>query len=385
MSSKLNFILNDLKKVVKKHLLLDDYNIVDVLIATIIANLFKTDPLWLLIIGPSSSAKTELLNALEGLSMTFFLSDLTPSTLISGKKDSSLLPHLNNKIVVMKDFTTILSKRPDHLKMIMAQLREVYDGNISKGFGTGDTIKWRGHVGFVGCCTPVYDRHHSVIGQMGERFILYRSKNKDNIRTGRQALQAFGGETKMRSQLQKAFKRFLSQFKKIDLKIPKPSDLLQDQIVSLATFCGHCRTAVHRDRYTQEFTYLPEAEGSPRLTKQLYHLGLSLMAANGGEQITDEILCILKKVGLDLIPRTRVRIIEYLWESRALEISTFWVTTGEIVSGTGIHGKTTLRTLQDLEIIGIVRSKRDGDSSPYEWQIKNKIIRYIGGCEIFNE
>jgi hypothetical protein len=109
------------------------------------------------------------------------------------------------------------------------------------------------------------------------------------------------------------------------------------------------------------------------------------MTARGVDQITDEILCILKKVGLDLIPRTRVRVIEFLWESRALEISAFWVNTGEIVSGTGIHGKTTLRTLQDLEIIGIVRSKRDGDNSPYEWQIKDEIIRYIGGCEIFNE
>ena len=57
MGLKLNFTLNDLKEVVKRHLLLDNYNIVDVLIATIIANLFKTDPLWLLIIGPSSSAK----------------------------------------------------------------------------------------------------------------------------------------------------------------------------------------------------------------------------------------------------------------------------------------------------------------------------------------
>jgi len=121
---------------VKKHLLLDDYRVVDIILAVVIANLFKTDPLWMLIIGASSTAKTELLAALEGLPMMFFLSDLTTNTLISGKKDASLLPKLDKKIMVMKDFTTILSKRPDDLKMIMGHLREVYDGKLTKAYGT---------------------------------------------------------------------------------------------------------------------------------------------------------------------------------------------------------------------------------------------------------
>lgn len=48
MGLKLNFNLSDLKKIVKKHLLLDDYKIVDIVMAVIVANLFPTDPLWLL-------------------------------------------------------------------------------------------------------------------------------------------------------------------------------------------------------------------------------------------------------------------------------------------------------------------------------------------------
>ncbi|MFO7477920.1 MAG: hypothetical protein R6X03_06205, partial [Methyloceanibacter sp.] len=114
----------------RKHLTLDDYRIVDIILAVVVANLFKTDPLWMLIIGASSTAKTELLAALEGLPMMFFISDLTTNTLISGKKDASLLMRLINKIIVMKDFTTILSKRPDDLKIIMGHLREVYDGKL---------------------------------------------------------------------------------------------------------------------------------------------------------------------------------------------------------------------------------------------------------------
>ena len=247
MSGQLTCTLQDVKQVVRKHLLLDDYRIVDIILAVVIANLFKTDPLWMLIIGASSTAKTELLAALDGLPMMFFISDLTTNTLVSGKKDASLLPRLTNKIICMKDFTTILSKRPDDLKIIMGHLREVYDGKLTKSYGTGDTINWTGHVGFIGACTPVYDRKHGVISQMGERFLLYRNTNKDDIKSGIQALSGFGSETTMRSELKEVFKTFLEQFKGFNLTIPKLSEDMQYQIVSLATLCGHGRCAVHRD------------------------------------------------------------------------------------------------------------------------------------------
>jgi hypothetical protein len=386
MSGKLTCTLQDVKKVVRKHLLLDDYTIVDIILAVVIANLFKTDPLWMLIIGASSTAKTELLAALEKMPMIFFLSDLTTNTLVSGKKGASLLPRLDKKIIVMKDFTTILSKRPDDLKIIMGHLREVYDGKFVKSYGTGDTINWTGHVGLIGACTPVYDRKHGVISQMGERFLLYRNTNKDNIKPGIQALAGFGGELKMRSELRKIFTKFLNQFKKVNLTVPELSKDMQYQIVSLAILCGHGRCAVHRDPYARdEITYLPEPEGSPRLTKQLFHLGIALMAINGVDEITGEIYSVMLKVGTDLIPRIRFNIIKYLWDSKALEGTGNFLTTTEVAKGTGIHGKTSLRALQDMSIIGLTKGELDEDThgSPYIWQLTEKTILLIGGSEVF--
>jgi hypothetical protein len=392
MDLKLNYTLKELKQVVKKHLLLDDYRIVDVLLATVIGNLFPTDALWLLIIGASSSAKTELLNAIEDFPKTFFISDLTPKTLISGKKNSSMLPCLNDKIIVMKDFTTILSKRPDDIKAILSQLREIYDGKFSKGFGTGEHEKWSGHVGFVGACTPVYDRHYSVIGQMGERFLLYRIKNRDTIKTGIQALGGFGHESKMRCELKSAFNKFLNQFKDVDINIPNPSDDLKYKIVSLATFCGHGRCPVHRDRYTKEITYLPDPEGTPRLSKQLYHIGIALMTIHQEDSITDDIYEIVKKIGTDLIPKIRFKLLRHLYKEQATEINHTWLATPEVARGTGIHGKTTVRAFQDLSVIGLVagRLTEAGDDMgkkgrPYEWQLTEKALLLTGGSEIFSD
>lgn len=387
MNLKLTYSLDDLKKVVKKYLLLDDYHVVDVIIAAFIANQFPTDPLFFLFIGPSSSAKTELLNALDGQKKAFFLSDVTKNTFISGKKDSSLLPHINGKVLIMKDFTTILSKKPDDLKIIMSQLREIYDGKFSKGFGTGELETWDGHVGFIGACTAVYDRHFSVIGQMGERFLLYRLKNKDDLNTGIQALRGFGHENDMRSELRKAFSRFIRQFKDVDVSIPKLSSDTDLKLVSLATFCGHGRCPVHRDRYTKEITYMPDTEGTPRLSKQLYHIGIALMLIRQEQSITDEIYEIIKKIGSDLIPKIRFIILRYLYEARATAQNVKWLKTTDVAEGTGIHGKTTLRALQDLGIIGLVRGRlaETEHGSPYEWQLTEEALISIGGAEIFND
>ena len=388
MSGKLTCTLQDVKQVVRKHLLLDDYRIVDIILAVVVANLIKTDPLWLLIIGASSTAKTELLGGLDGLAMTHFISDLTTNTLISGKKDASLLLKLNKKIMVMKDFTTVLSKRPDDLKIIMGHLREVYDGKLSKSYGTGDTVDWEGHVGFIGACTPVYDRKHSVISQMGERFLLYRNTNKDDIKSGMQALSGFGSERTMRSELKNIFEEFITQFKGANIEAPELSEDMQYQIVSLATLCGHGRCSVHRDPYHRdEITYMPEPEGSPRLSKQLYHLRIGLMAVMGEKEITEDIYSILCRVGSDLIPRLRFKIIKYLWDSRAfLETGKIFSTT-EVASGTELNGKTVLRTLQDMGVIGLTKGElvENDQGKPFVWRLTEKAVRLIGASQVFDD
>jgi len=390
---ELQYTLADLKKVVKKHLLLDDYSIVDVLTAAVIANILPgLDPLWLMFVGPSSSAKTELLNALESLPHIVFVSDITKSALISGKEDASLLKRLKNKTMVMKDFTTILSKKPDDLRIIMSQFREVYDGKFSKAFGTGKVEEFEGHVGFIGACTSVYDKHYGVIGQMGERFLLYRLKNKDQRKTAIKVINDFGTNNARTKELKAAFKKFFNQFKKTHFTINAPDAVLVEKISYLVDFCTMARCPVSRDRYTKEITHMPEVEGTPRLAKQLYHLALSLRYVRNKPEITDDIYEVIKKVGLDVAPKFRVVLLKYLWDENAKEIYSTWLKTGEIATGTKIQKVTALRTLQDLSQVGLLRWREsaefdeDGTKNihrPYEWQLTEKAVECIGGAGLF--
>jgi hypothetical protein len=152
------------------------------------ANLLPGDPVWLGVIAPPSSAKTEILNSLLRLTYAEPTATLTPAALLSGtpKKQRNkgakggLLPKIGDfGILVLKDFGSVLSMRPDTKAEILAALREIYDGSWTRHIGTdgGLTLTWSGKLGLIFGATEAYDNHHSVIGSLGDRFLLCRLRS----------------------------------------------------------------------------------------------------------------------------------------------------------------------------------------------------------------
>jgi hypothetical protein len=125
-------------------------------------------------VAPPSTMKTELIRALDGLPRVHSIDTLTPKTFISGQireeKDdglpsSSLLHRIGpSGIVMCADFSTILAIKADERKAILADLRRIYDGELSKQFGTSDVVApWKGHITFVAAVTPAIDQHYGSI------------------------------------------------------------------------------------------------------------------------------------------------------------------------------------------------------------------------------
>ena len=82
--------------------------------AVCMANRLEGDPVWLFFVGPPGSMKSELLMSLSDHTTVYATTSLTTKTLISGAptfsaKDPSLIPQLNGKILICKDFTSILT------------------------------------------------------------------------------------------------------------------------------------------------------------------------------------------------------------------------------------------------------------------------------------
>lgn len=386
--------LDELKKHVHKWFYMENDTVIDVVVATYIANRFAADPLWMMIIAPPSNTKTELLRAFEGHKDAYFISNLTPSTLVSGiipkggRPDPSLLPKLNDKIVILKDFTTVLSMRSEQQQEILAQLRESYDGQYSKIFGNGKEINWQGRFGLIAACTPVYDSHYGVIGAMGERFLLYRSESINGGKMGLQAQKIVGHEDEMRAEIRTEFKRFIDQFSVLkDIQFEKDKTV-NKMIVALACFVAYGRCPVARDRITQCVKYHPMPEGPPRLVKQFMQIGMGLALAHGKNVIDEQIFEFVKKIGQDLIPVQRLTVLRYLWDERAAEFTDSWLTTRVIADAVNIPGRTTKLLLEDLMLVGALNRQR-GDVStgrpPYQWQISQTLAEWIGLSEVFED
>jgi hypothetical protein len=139
-----------------KWLSLSSHDLVDVVAAAVIANRLPGDPLWLAIVGPPASGKTEVLRALRGLDRVVSLDAMSPATLLSGyrtgkkSQNHSLLAQLTPGvpwILNMEDFTLVLSQPWHKRGEILSQLRKLYDGDVSARWGNDQSIRVAGQGG----------------------------------------------------------------------------------------------------------------------------------------------------------------------------------------------------------------------------------------------
>ena len=381
-----------MKAVVLKHLLFKDDRIVDVVLAAILANLFGGDPAWLMLVAPPSTGKTEFLRALDGLPFIYFLSTLTAQTFISGKKNKdgtscSLLWKLNDKILIVKDFTSILSMKFENRAEVLGQLREIADGRLTKGFGTGDTQDWRGRVGFIGAVTPVYDTFHGVISVMGDRFLLWRSDNSEDFTPGLTAIERVGNEGAMREEMLAAVTRFMKQLKGAQPAQVDVSQEVKEKIVNMALFAARLRCPVEREHQTKLITYDPCPEGSPRLSKQLFQMGVALAVINGHDTIGPDEFGILAKMTFDLTTSRRAKIVRHLYASMCWESTSTWATTSEVALALEAPTNTVKYALEDLMVLNIVRRDLKGadENAGYRWQLSNRTTDMIGFSDLLPE
>ena len=147
---------------------------------TIAANLLEGDPVWLGLIGPSSSIKTELLDSLSRLPDVHLVDTFSPAGLLSGTPRKSraigatggVLKKMGAfGVLLFKDFGSLLDLRQERRAEMMAALRNIHDRHYFRDIGAdgGTHLEWRGKAGCIFAATEKYDTHHAVTGTLGEQ------------------------------------------------------------------------------------------------------------------------------------------------------------------------------------------------------------------------
>ena len=107
--------IEDTLQTFERWLILPSRTPVYAMLGTIAANLLDGDPVWLGLVAPPSSAKTELLNSISGLPFVVSVSTLTLASLLSGTPSRQRTPGAtggllrqvgNPGLLCLKDFTS---------------------------------------------------------------------------------------------------------------------------------------------------------------------------------------------------------------------------------------------------------------------------------------
>lgn len=359
--------LDEARAAFRRWLYLPDTGALDVVLGTIAANRLDGDPVWTLLVGPPGGGKSELLNAVSGLDDTHPAATLTEAALLSGtpKRETAtdakggLLRVIGDRgIIVCKDFGSVLNMNRDARSAVLAALREVYDGAWTRHVGTdgGKSLSWNGRVGLLGGVTPTIDRHHSVMGAMGERFALYRLPDVDPDVQAREALNHSGREREMRRELADAARATLETLTPPGERTAEE----EDQLVALATFVVRARSAVERDGYSREIELIPSPEVPTRLVIVLDRLlgGLDAIGCDRGHALQ-----IVRKTALDSIPALRLAVLNTLFVDDDLD-------TNVIAAAVRHPSTTTRRALEDLLAHGLVDRQRGKlEKDPHRWSL----------------
>lgn len=365
----------EVENVVKNWLLLEDKGVVRLILASMLANFLPTPPCWMFLVGESSGGKSTLLNALKGVEGIFPLDDMTTATFASGMKgqsSNSLLYQLpDNGTVLIKDYTTMLTKDKESRGQILGQMRKIFDGDYRKKFGNGEEVIWQGKMGMIAGVTPaIYDPESMAINaSLGERYLYYHMTMPDRFDVGMIASE----ETEYAAAdiaMTQAFSDYLNphiarckeEQRSGEFAKPTLNAELRMEIVQLAELATRARSSIKRNMYSRDKDQEmpPSLEMTPRFTKSLICLALAMLIMhrydNEPEELTEQDKSILFKVALDSIPLSRRMILESL---------TMFATATEsgLVESLSMNKNFINIHLWDLKSLGLVNVQKSMHSA----------------------
>jgi hypothetical protein len=341
--------LANMVAIFRECLALKNDNAVYVTIGTVAANLLNgRDPLWLGLIGPPSSAKTELLNSLSRLPYVHAVETFSPAGLLSGtpkgQKESGATGGTLREIgafgiMLFMDFGSVLELRAEQRAEMMAAMRRIYDGHYTRRIGTGGgrTLEWRGKAGCLFGATQAYDVHHSVAGALGDRFLLFRVETLVEGQLDKCSPEHIGESRNIRKRLAEAVANL---FASLPEPLPDPELMTNEEYAELRKVIRiviKLRAGVMRDRIKREIDDVLDPEGPARLILSLQQLfaGLLLIGLNRAKA-TD----IIHQIAYDSAPKIRLKAMKALTST--------WQTTRIIANNIDLPTSTTKRALEDL-------------------------------------
>jgi len=358
---------NIFKQEFTKRLDLQDPDYLQIIFATALAHRLPGDPLWLFWVAQSGGGKTEVLRTFRGVSDIKYVESLSEKGLVSffvSPDDKSLVRLLDNKCLIIKDFTTLFEARPEVRKIIFSQLRGLYDGEYDAHTGVGGK-SFKVKFGIVAGVTPVIEEKRTVQVSLGERFLFLKTfPDKDTRKQRiRAAMKYSTMQPKMRNELRELTATMMGETD-TNVKIQVGKDQ-NEWFIRMAELLAQSRAHVPRDPYQHHIIDEPKVELATRLVGQLMRLFMALRVLVD----KDDALRATIRVVKDSIPGIRAKMMECALNKGEFKIGGF---------ESKISNATLQRYAKDLEALDIFQ-RTDPEDGTGRWILSGELVDDVKG------
>lgn len=371
----------------RKWLHLPDTEVLDVIFGTAFANRMVGDPLWLFLVGPPGCGKSEILMSISNAPLTRTMTTLTPQALVSGRDgpggvDPSIIPEIDGQLLIVKDFTPILTMQRDAREQVFGVLRDAFDGKFEKRFGNGVHRLYTSRFGIIAAVTPKIEELGSGHVVAGERFLKYYMRSPCQLNAGsRTVMKALnsineGQESNMREALAEIGDAVLNRVVTHTPKIPK---IVIDKLHKLAMWTANLRGAVTRDKYTHEILHKPVAEVGTRIAKQLAKLAIGIAIFREKKNVTIDEYTTIAKVAKSSVPDLVgdiIRTVYLRFPNKAFEV-------GDLIDKLGFAGQTIANIMENLVLLGIMKKKKAKGKRSLQFRLNPVVFHQMGPLGLY--
>lgn len=310
---------------------ISDPQVIEIIYAAVAVHQIHPDQAlaYLMMIGPASSGKSELLMSLAQMHKWFTngygekwveqINQLTDKTFLSGldlskegKPDPSLLARMHDNIIVYPEFTPMLTLREDVKKAVFSQILSIFDGHFDPRAGSGKTMSWNGHITMIAGVTGVIDKHTTLMNVIGPRFMLLRPIYPSSLEVRKKGTQRAlymqqNGIIEWQSGFYHMVNGLFLQVK--DRPTPLyPEGTLMNVLSEAGAFTAQARTPVFTNHHG-EVDEKNEQEQPPRIQQQLQNLSLGSALIHNRERADEPDVSIACRVAIDSMPPARRMVI----------------------------------------------------------------------------
>lgn len=346
--------------------------------------------LWLLLVGVPSSGKTDLVRLIKDTPFTYYLDNLTLNALISGERPTEkekvhdLLPLLDKKCLIVKDWTSIFSLDEKMTKKILGDLVGVYDKEFTKFSSRRGQISYNSEFSQLGCVTPAtLNRHTNYMNMVGPRFLFYTMPGMTDEEEANSFDLIFSGNN--RAGIEKEARLFVSSYlnqllqQTLDIQPLSKEVANYLKIAAKLMACARGIVILQSASFTDEEgktnTYYEvldvQIEQPWRAIQQLTELATYLAFVTNKQEVGTEELAIIKEVVISSMPQDRSQALRMIKESNGE------VTAKQLSDLSDKSIRTARRLLDELTALNILKKVQGSGNIANGYKITDKFRDFI--------